>query len=75
MTTTTSSTPRGNARQRARAERVQHIRDAARVRRALSQAALYDHVDGMHVVIFQGQRFRGPTVNAAIQAAQEGAAA
>lgn len=73
-TTTTSTTPRGNARQRARAERVRQIRDGARVRQELSQGTLYEFAGGEHIVIFRGERYRGPTIDAAIQAAQTGPA-
>ena len=59
-------------RRRARQQRVQAIVDGAHVRRALSQGALYEHVDGQHVVTYRGQRFRGPSVDAAIAAAREG---
>ena len=64
----------GDGRQARRRARAQLIRDGARVRQALGQAALYERVDGVHVITHRGQRFRGPTVDAAIQAAREGTA-
>jgi len=69
-TTTSSTTPRPNARQHARAQRVQEIRDAARVRAIFGQAALYERVDGGCEIIFKGQRFSAATLDAAIDAAQ-----
>lgn len=52
--------------------RVQLIRDGARVRNALGQAAQYDHLDGVHVVTWQGQRFSGAAVEEGIDAARRG---
>lgn len=65
-----STTPRLNARQRARAQRVQEIRDATRVRAIFGQAALYGRVNGGCEIIFKGQWFSAATLDAAIDAAQ-----
>jgi len=73
-TTRTSTTPiTCDGRQARRRARIQAIRDGARVRRALSQGALHECVDGLHVVTYRGHRYVGATVDAAIRAAREGA--
>ena len=73
-TTTPASTPPAaiDGRQARRQARVQAIRDGARVRQALGQGALHDHVDGEHVVVCQGERYIGHTIDAAIRVAREG---
>ena len=54
-----------------RAARVQAIRDGARVRRALGQAALHELLpDGQHKVVVRGQVYVGATVEEAIQKAR-----
>ena len=63
--------PRDDAARRlARAGRIRAILDEARVRQMLGQAAVYECRDGQHVVAWQGRRFRGPTLDAAILAAE-----
>jgi len=74
MTTTTAPTQPTSDRESRRRARVQLIRDGARVRRELSQGALHELADGLHVVVYRGERFRGPSVDAVIQAAREGVA-
>jgi len=75
---TTPTTPFAPARrptgvrQTRRRARVQLIRDGARVRRALGQDALHERVDGEHIVVYRGRRFRGPSIDAAIRVAREG---
>ena len=71
-TPTNVQSPPSPDREALRRARVRAITDGARVRQALSQAALYERVDGVHVIVFRGQRFRAPTVDAVIEAASEG---
>jgi len=71
-TTPAPQSPRGDGRQVRRQQRIQTIVDGARVRYALGQGALHEFTDGVHVVVFAGERFIGQTVDAAIQAAREG---
>ena len=58
---------------RPRRIRIQNIVDGAAVREHLGQDALHERLpDGSHEVVFRGQRFTAPTVDAAIAAAREG---
>ena len=73
MTPPQTHSPPPPDRSAARRARVEAIRDAARVRRELSQAALHRRLDdGRHEVIFGGQRFVGQTVSEAIRLANRG---
>ncbi|HUT91917.1 MAG TPA: hypothetical protein VMY37_20650 [Thermoguttaceae bacterium] len=58
------------ARRRAREERARAIVDGARVRRELGQGALHGVAEGEHVVTVGGRRFRGATLDQAIDAAK-----
>jgi hypothetical protein len=58
------------ARRREREARVSAIRDGARVRRALGEAAGYQRDGDEHIVTWRGRRVRGATVDAAVAAAR-----
>jgi hypothetical protein len=70
--TTAASTFDATARRAARAARVEAIRNGARVRNALGEAALYQQLDDRHEIVFRGERFRGATLEEVITKAKPG---